>query len=80
LVLLEKAATDPNVKTNLRSQIQFLRDLKKDPNGKEILNQALLNMGITYDGMTSNPDGTADKISDELTNRAIAFTTYAQKN
>lgn len=80
LVLLEQNEKDPNVKTNLRSQIQFLRDLQKDPNGENILNQALLNMGLTYDGMVDKPDETADKITDETTKRAIAFTTYAQQN
>ena len=79
LTLLETQTQDPQQKARIRSQIIFLQELQKSPNGKAILDQAFINMGITYKDMTDNKDGNADKLSDELNERSKKYQEFLDK-
>ncbi len=63
LYVLLWTTTDPDRKAQLEGQIAFLKDLKKDPSKKDILNAAFVSMGLKYDEIAdpSNATKTANE-------------------
>lgn len=76
LRVLEVKTTDVNMKSNLRSQINFLEEVKKDPNGANILNQSFVNMWIKYNTMKDNQDANANEIIDKTGERLKKYQEY----
>ncbi len=65
LYVLLGTTNDPDRKAQIEGQIAFLKDLKKDPSKKDVLNSAFTTMGLKYEEL-ANPSNAAKTANEKI--------------